>query len=701
MAKGPNQDDPFIGRQFGACRIESKIAVGGYGMVYKAVDLNLGIPRAVKFFHPHLSSEKGFRERFYNEMQLLAKMDHPNIVKIIYGIDEPDISGFVMEYVQGKDLADTLDAEGCFEVERAREIFLQVGRAIQYAHTLQPPVIHRDLAPDNAMIRPDGTVKIMDFGISKTINAERLTQTGIVLGKPMYMAPEQFEGKVTELCDQYALGIILYEMVVGQVPFEGDTPIAQYRARYRQEVQFPPESKENLTPEIEQAVLKATSRDPKSRFADVASFLRSIERPAARARPAIPAPLAAVPEAEGEADVLEEARMKMGLRRFREAVLDLDRLLAARPDHQEARALRDECRKEMEAREAERALEEARREALSSYKKGDVESAREQVEVFLACLEKLPRSKSHVRLKRDLARQIPGLVDEVEAREKERRETVRELLNEARRLYRAKDQEGAVGVLEDLRSLDPANSEAAELLALCRKAGRLHEVNAHYKEGLERLRAEEYAAAIAAFDEVLATFPDHADAARYRDLAQAQLDEQEAEAERREQRGEEIQKTLEQARRHLKNWEYGDAIRCSRMILSLVEDHREAKEILDESRRRMEDSDKVAEISLLYNEGLSFYQNRKYKEAATCFDKVLECFEQHKGAAKYRELAVTAIANERRIAELNREGIEDFRNSRYTKAVALFEQVLALDRTNQIARKYATLCQEMAKAQND
>ena len=339
-------DDPYLGREFGPCRIDQKLAVGGYGVVYKATDVNLGIPRAVKFFHPHLSSERGFRERFYNEMQLLAKMDHPNIVKIVFAIDEANLSGFVMEFVEGEPLSDLRDNQGRIDVDRSREIFRQVGAAIKYAHTLDPPIIHRDLSPDNIMVRPDGSAKIMDFGISKTINAERLTQTGIVLGKPMYMAPEQFEGHVTELCDQYALGIILYEMIVGELPFEGDTPIAQYRARYKQEVALPPEIAASVPTEMIDSILRCTMREPQDRFPDVASMIDCLDVPGV-------AVSGSVPRVRPPAEILEEIRLKVELKNYREAADDLEDFLSSHPQDPQALGLQNEVRRKLKARQVQ------------------------------------------------------------------------------------------------------------------------------------------------------------------------------------------------------------------------------------------------------------------------------------------------------------------------------------------------------------
>ncbi len=704
LAQAAYEDDPFIGRCFGKCRIDSKIAVGGYGVVYKATDVNLGVPRAVKFFHPHLSGEKGFRERFLNEMKLLARMDHPNIVKIVVSIEEEDVSGFVMEFVPGRDLADTLDEAGRLEFGKARDIFLQIGGAIDYAHTMDPPVIHRDLSPDNAMIKPDGSVKIMDFGISKTINAERLTQTGIVLGKPMYMAPEQFEGQVTVACDQFALGVIFYEMLVGDVPFEGETPIAQYRARFRQEVTIPPDVKKQVPGEIVEAILRATRRDPKERFDSVGGFVAAIE---ATARPAprsgtvsIPAPKVGAKSGSEVDALLDEARVKIGLHRYREALLDIERILATKPDCKPALDLREECRRQMESREAQRAIENAYRQALACHKKGDVDAAREQLEVFIACLERLPKSKIHDKYRKDLAKAMPDLVEEVESIEKERRETVKDLLKEARQLYRTKHFGEAAEALEELLQFAPDNAEAKELLGHCRQGARRDGIVDRLKEGLAKLRGEDFAGALAEFDAVLASDPEHSEALRYRDLAQAQVDEQNAEAERAQVRQSEVEHALEDGRRFFRNWEYPDAIRCFRMVLSLDGGNLEAQRLLDEARHRMEDVDKVEEIGFLYNEGITFYQNRRFAEAIRCFDKVLAHFQQHKGAVKYRELAAEALASDERIAELNRSGIEEYRNQRYPEALAAFQEVLGIDRANRVARKYAVLCQEMVNVQD-
>ena len=554
-------DDPYLGREFGPCRIDQKLAVGGYGVVYKATDVNLGIPRAVKFFHPHLSSERGFRERFYNEMQLLAKMDHPNIVKIVFAIDEPNLSGFVMEFVEGQPLSDILDEQGRLEVTWSREVFRQVGGAIRYAHTLDPPIIHRDLSPDNIMVRPDGSAKIMDFGISKTINAERLTQTGIVLGKPMYMAPEQFEGQVTELCDQYALGIILYEMIVGDLPFEGDTPIAQYRARYKQQVALPADLAGTVPPEIVDAILRCTKMEPQDRFSDVGAMIDSLEVPGV-------AVSGSVPRAKSPAEVLEEIRLKVDLKNYQEAADDLEAFLIGNPGHPQALALQNDVRRKLKARQVQRTMRNASKDAVELHRSGDIHGAREQVETFLACTRKFTDSPPVLQMKQALATALPGLYDEVVRGLRGRDESVRETMREARDSYRAKNFTAASASLERLLGIDPQHEEGRELQSLCHRALRRDQIDAYFKSGVEGLRREDYEGALAAFDFVLSVDPDHQQAARYRDLAQAQIDEIEAERERQRSRSAEVEQYFAEGKSAYQNWNYPEAIRFFRMVLA-------------------------------------------------------------------------------------------------------------------------------------
>ncbi len=201
------------------------IGRGGMGVVYLALDPILQRLAAIKVLSPHLSSDETVIARFINEARIAASLQHPNIVTVYEAGQDGDFVFMAMEYVEGQDLATLLRERGRLHPDEAIAILKAIASALDYAH--QRGVIHRDVKPSNVLVSRDGVVKLMDFGIARVIGGERHTKTGVLVGTPEYMAPELWEGKEADkMADLYALGVMAYEMLTGEVPFTGDTPIA-------------------------------------------------------------------------------------------------------------------------------------------------------------------------------------------------------------------------------------------------------------------------------------------------------------------------------------------------------------------------------------------------------------------------------------------------------------------------------------------
>ncbi|MCZ6793544.1 MAG: protein kinase [Planctomycetota bacterium] len=222
------EKDPYIGRVLGGCKLIEKIAAGGMGVVYKAQQLNLNRLVAVKVLSKALSSDESFVRRFIEEARSAAQLSHGNIVHINDVGDYQGIFYFTMEYVDGVNVKKLLQEHPWLPANRSVEIVLQVCYALQHAHSRG--IIHRDIKPENIMITRDGTVKLADLGLAKQVatpGADSLTQAGSILGTPFYMAPEQAKdfSQVDARSDIYSLGVTLYKMISGKVPFTGRTPI--------------------------------------------------------------------------------------------------------------------------------------------------------------------------------------------------------------------------------------------------------------------------------------------------------------------------------------------------------------------------------------------------------------------------------------------------------------------------------------------
>ncbi|MCB0322465.1 MAG: protein kinase [Bdellovibrionales bacterium] len=286
MGSGQTDKDPLAGKLIdGKYRIIERVGGGGMGVVYKATHELMGRTVAMKLLHRHLMTgeeDAEFLERFRREAQASARMEHPNAVTIHdFGIYD-DYPYLVMQYVEGQTLRQLIRAEGALEVRRVLDIMMQVCGAVAEAHSLN--IIHRDLKPDNIMVspRPDGRERatVLDFGIAKMIGADSentaVTKTGNIVGTPQYMAPEQVKGSAAldARSDIYSIGVILYEMCAGKVPFDSDSAVGlMMKHLHEQPLPFaqlvPPLE---IPAELERIVLQALEKPPEKRQQSLAEL---------------------------------------------------------------------------------------------------------------------------------------------------------------------------------------------------------------------------------------------------------------------------------------------------------------------------------------------------------------------------------------------------------------------------------------------
>jgi serine/threonine protein kinase len=259
--------------------LQEPIGRGGMATIYRAVDLRMGRTVAVKILREVYSTDPKFVTRFQREARAASALQHPNIVQVFDYGQSGESYFIVMEYVEGTDLRRYLKKRGMLDNERAVEIAHDVALGLGAAH--KRGIVHRDVKPQNIMLNDDGLVKLTDFGIAsmyKDAEAERLTTTGMTLGTVQYYAPEQAQGEiVTPAADIYALGIVMYEMLAGRTPFDGDTPVA-VAMRHIQDTPEPPRVyNPRITPALERIILRCLEKDPRSRYRDGDTLAYALE----------------------------------------------------------------------------------------------------------------------------------------------------------------------------------------------------------------------------------------------------------------------------------------------------------------------------------------------------------------------------------------------------------------------------------------
>ncbi len=293
----------------GKYQILEEIGRGGMGAVYKGYDPSLDRAVAIKLLAPHLVWEKAFLERFMREARAAARLDHPNVIHIYDVGQDGNNYYFVMAYLPGPSLKDFISQRGRLAPAVALPILRQLAAALDYAHNKR--LIHRDVKPANVMFNEHGQVVLMDFGIVKAVEESRLTSKGTSIGTPQYMAPEQIQGpEVDARTDQYALGIIAFEMLTGRVPFDADTTTV---ILYKQVNEPPPSATAccpDLPPTVEPALNRALAKSPAERYASCGDFVgalaQALGQPAVQ-RPVAPSPIATRP-AQPPAPVLGATR---------------------------------------------------------------------------------------------------------------------------------------------------------------------------------------------------------------------------------------------------------------------------------------------------------------------------------------------------------------------------------------------------------
>lgn len=268
----PNLVGRVIGERY---RVEQVVARGGMATVYLALDIRLERKVALKIIHPHLASDNSFRDKFIREARIAAKLSHPNLVNVFDQGEDGELAFMAMEYVSGITLRDALKDFGALDGNRALDLFEPMLSGLAAAH--RAGILHRDLKPENVLLADDGRIKLGDFGLARDIDNH--TSTGSLVGTVAYLSPELvMRGTADARSDVYAAGIMLFEMLAGRQPFEGDQAVQIAYQHANDNVPAPSKFNSQVPPLLDELVLWATARDAAHRPNDAVELLAVVQR---------------------------------------------------------------------------------------------------------------------------------------------------------------------------------------------------------------------------------------------------------------------------------------------------------------------------------------------------------------------------------------------------------------------------------------
>jgi eukaryotic-like serine/threonine-protein kinase len=260
----------------GRYRLESKLGSGGMSTVYLASDETLERSVAVKVLHAEISDQPDQIERFRREARAVAKLSHPNVVSVIDAGEDGGHPYIVFEYIEGETLKRRIERLGKLPLDESAAYAIEVGRGVATAHARN--IVHRDVKPQNVLIDPEGRAKVTDFGIARSLEKDGLTATGRVLGTTDYVAPEQAMGRpIDSRSDIYSLGVLLYEMLTGEVPFHAETQVGVAMKHINEPLPDVQQRRPEASAALAAVVETATAKDPDVRYPSMGAMLRDLE----------------------------------------------------------------------------------------------------------------------------------------------------------------------------------------------------------------------------------------------------------------------------------------------------------------------------------------------------------------------------------------------------------------------------------------
>lgn len=678
----------MIGETVNGSRIEEKICVTTTGIVYRAKDAVLEVPRAIKILHPQLVNPV-VRERFNRTLPAWGKLDHPNFVHVFAAIDTAERLGFVMEFVEGVSLRALLQAQGRLGISQAVGYALHLARALAFAH--ERHIVHRKMSPENILVRKDESIKVMGLGALKTLaNDRRITPANLCLGKPKYMAPEQFGGTYSEYSDQYTWGAIFYEMITGRPPFVTN----DLRKIYRMHMQDKPVPPRTHNPEIggelEEIILKSLAKKSDKRFPNMSSVIEAVKT--------------ATDRLDDSEDVSLQSLMYRGRhalerRKVEAAAFFFNRAIAIygkeAPSFAEAVEKRSQALRWMQEEQAIRKVRDLYSETLHCFdeeeddesKKNTKEGTRRLVMQILLIMRNYPESTRIRGTLMDLMREMPDIIEQTQQILAQLTEDARKLTEKGKLLMDDLQYDEAIAIFTQALDIDPYNEEANQLRNACKKRRKMVLVAECYRDGCQAMSKKNYAQATSFFEKVVELEPSHP-------LAQKYLQIVRKEEEKQKKRRDEINKYYREALELYEKWQYDQALEKFAKVLELDPENTEVKNFLSAAKDRLNEDDKLEEIGFFYKKGVTFFNERKWREAMACLNHVIREMSGHKKALEYQKMAREALEKEEQYNLIFEEAMALFRKSEYAQAQERFNYLSRLDAQNAEVKKYRRLCAE-------
>ncbi len=712
----------MIGKQIGNYKIVELIGKGGMAVVYRGQHLTLSRRIvAIKMLSTELERDPSFSERFFREAEVMDRLKHPNIVTLYDFIESENHHFIVMEYVEGTTLNQIIKkAGGPLPLKQIRDIFKQVLDAIGYAHKLG--IVHRDLKPSNIMINKEGQVKITDFGIARLLaeNFEAtLTTTGMGIGSPYYMSPEQVlaskEHPISSASDIYSLGITLYQMVTGNVPFsKKDSLFTVLQAHVSAQPPPPRSFCPDIPDSLEEVILKAIEKKPEYRWASCEEFWKAldsaireaeegktrplplpegkqpIERPGTRTEPPPPPPVPEKLEKQDQPAVPPSATATLSgtvpdqKRSGFKIVLSLLIILAIagtggyfytryrqKPLGETGLPVTSEKDKNNEvAKEIEKA-----RELIGS---GNLNKA---LTILDRILKKHPGNTLAAKLREDA---LEKKKEEAKARKKE--EIVAKL-KEARSLLEKGIFDKAEKIASDILKSDPGNLAAIGILDEARKREEDRFVEGEVRRGYDYLKAKQFDRALQVAEAILQKYPENAKALKLKSDVLVEKDKAEQGLQN------DIRIKLVKAEAYLDAKNYAKARMVAEQILKMDASNEKAKEILEQAKA----GEKRKFVEERIAKGYTYLEARAYELALKEANKVLKAYPGEPRALKLKQEATFLLEKRRReelarkktrIAQYLKEGKRFFSLGKYEQSILAFREVLRIDPGNKEAKAW-------------